>query len=107
MRTCPECRSDRIHRSKARTIWKAWRKRLTRSVPFRCRQCGWRGWRGWRGWTDAALDFIDHHSIGSSSLQGSHLLRAGELNKVSPDDIERLDPAPAMPSKRDGVVISS
>jgi hypothetical protein len=35
------------------------------------------------------------------------LLRAGELNKVSSDDIERLDPAPAMPSKRDGVVISS
>ena len=101
MRTCPECRSDRIHRSRSRNIWEAWRKRLTRSVPFRCHQCGW------RGWTDAALDFIDHHSIGASSLQGSHLLRAGELNKVSPDDIEGLDPAPSMPPKCDGVVISS
>jgi hypothetical protein len=101
MRTCPECHSDRIHRSRARNTWEAWRKRLTRSVPFRCHLCGW------RGWMDAALDFIDHGAIRSSSLQGSHLLRAGELNKVSPDDIERLDPAPAGPADRDGVVISS
>ena len=36
MRTCPECHSDRIHRSRARNTWEAWRKRLTRSLPFRC-----------------------------------------------------------------------
>ena len=56
---------------------------------------------------DAALDFIDHGGIGSFSLQGSHLLRAGELNKISANHIDRLDAAPAMPPKRDGVVISS
>jgi len=59
MRTCPECPSNRTHRSRARNPWDAWRP------------------------------------------------RAGELNTVSPEDIDRLDPAPAIPTNRDGVVIFS
>ena len=100
MRTCPECHSDRIHRSRARNTWEAWRKRLTRSVPFRCHLCGW------RGWMDAALDFADPASDGSSSLRGSHLLRAMELKRVSPDDLDRFATVPATPRERD-VRISS
>lgn len=96
MRTCPECHSDRIHGSRARNTWEAWRKRLTRSLPFRCHLCGW------RGWMDAALDFADHAASGSSSRRGSHL-----LNKVSPDDLDRPDMVPALPRKRDDMRKSS
>jgi len=56
---------------------------------------------------DPALDFADHAASGSSSLRGSHLLRAIELNKVSPDDLDRLGTVPATPRKRDDVGIFS
>ena len=96
MRTCPECHSDRIHRSRARNTWEAWRKRLTRSLPFRCHLCGWRGWK------DAALDFADPPGSVFSSRRGSHLLRA--IENTVPDDLDRLDTAPR---DRDDVGISS
>jgi hypothetical protein len=97
MRTCPECHSDRIHRSRARNTWEAWRKRLTRGLPFRCHLCGW------RGWMDAALDFADPPRNVFSSRRGSHLLRAIGLDNA-PDDLDRLD---AAPRDRDDLGLSS
>jgi hypothetical protein len=97
MRTCPECHSDRIHRSRARNTWEAWRKRLTRSLPFRCHLCGW------RGWMDAASDFADAPGSVFSSRRGSQLLRAMELNAVPAD----RDPLDTVPGGRDDMGISS
>lgn len=48
---------------------------------------------------DAALDFADDAASGSFPLRGSHLLRAMELNNVSPDDLDRLDTVPATTRK--------
>lgn len=44
MHKCPKCRSDEIHRSRARSKWESWRKTITGKQPFRCHKCGWRGW---------------------------------------------------------------
>lgn len=44
MEHCPKCKSERIHRSRARTKWEAWRKEVTAKRLFRCHDCGWRGW---------------------------------------------------------------
>jgi predicted RNA-binding Zn-ribbon protein involved in translation (DUF1610 family) len=44
MHQCPSCGSERIHRSRTRSIWERSRKVLTSKRPYRCRACGWRGW---------------------------------------------------------------
>jgi len=44
MRRCPRCGSDRIHFSRTRSGWEAWRKQITAKRPYRCSDCGWRGW---------------------------------------------------------------
>jgi len=46
---------------------------------------------------DATLDFADHAASGSSSLRGSHLLRAMELSKVSPGDLDTIPARPVNP----------
>ena len=44
MHQCPECRSENIHRSRAKSKWEGWRKNVTGKRLYRCRACGWRGW---------------------------------------------------------------
>lgn len=44
MQHCPRCTSDRVHSSRPRSTWEAWRKALTGKRPYRCRHCTWRGW---------------------------------------------------------------
>ena len=44
MEVCRKCGSRDIHRSRAKSTWEHWRKRLTGKRPFRCRACKWRGW---------------------------------------------------------------
>ncbi len=44
MQPCPRCKSDKVHLSRTRSKWEAWRKEITGKRPFRCRDCGWRGW---------------------------------------------------------------
>jgi len=41
---CPSCRSQRVHRSKARSTLERFRKLRTDRRLFRCEDCGWRGW---------------------------------------------------------------
>lgn len=43
-KTCPECKSNRVHRSHARNLWEKVQKRFTTRRLFRCHDCGWRGW---------------------------------------------------------------
>ena len=44
MHNCPKCRSENIHRSRAKTRWEALRQEVTGKRPYRCHACGWRGW---------------------------------------------------------------
>ena len=44
MLQCQKCRSREVHRSRARSVWEAWRKKLTSKRPYRCTICGWREW---------------------------------------------------------------
>jgi hypothetical protein len=44
MQKCPKCGSDRIYRSRAKTTWEGWRKKITGKRPYRCHACNWRGW---------------------------------------------------------------
>jgi FlaA1/EpsC-like NDP-sugar epimerase len=41
---CPNCRTGRARRSRARTIPERIRKEFTAARLFRCDECGWRGW---------------------------------------------------------------
>jgi hypothetical protein len=34
-----------MHRSRSRSWFERFRRRLTGRVPYRCRVCHWRGWR--------------------------------------------------------------
>ena len=44
MHNCPSCRSENVHRSRVRTTWEFWRKKITKTRPYRCHACHWRGW---------------------------------------------------------------
>ena len=44
MRQCPQCKSNRVHRSRSRTRWERWRKQITGKAAYRCIDCDWRGW---------------------------------------------------------------
>lgn len=44
MHQCPRCKSDKVHFSRTRSKWEAWRKEITGKRPYRCPDCGWRGW---------------------------------------------------------------
>ena len=44
MQLCPKCGSRNIHRSRSRSAWEFWRKRITGKRTYRCASCGWRGW---------------------------------------------------------------
>jgi hypothetical protein len=44
MRECPQCKSNRVHRSRSRTRWERWRKQITGKATYRCVDCDWRGW---------------------------------------------------------------
>lgn len=41
---CPRCHSERIHRSRARSIHERMKKEFTEQRLYRCRDCSWRGW---------------------------------------------------------------
>jgi FlaA1/EpsC-like NDP-sugar epimerase len=41
---CPNCRSQTLHRSRARTLSERMRRRLSDRRLFRCTNCDWRGW---------------------------------------------------------------
>jgi DNA-directed RNA polymerase subunit RPC12/RpoP len=42
MLQCPECKSNRLSRSRSRTRWERWRRYVTGKAMFRCPDCGWR-----------------------------------------------------------------
>jgi len=44
MGQCPQCKSNRVHRSRSRTRWERWRKQITGKAAYRCVDCDWRGW---------------------------------------------------------------
>lgn len=44
MQQCPQCRSNRIHRSRTRTFLERLRRQFSTRRLFRCEACGWRGW---------------------------------------------------------------
>ncbi len=44
MQQCPKCKSEDVHRSRAKSRWEQWRKEITGKRPYRCQACGWRGW---------------------------------------------------------------
>ena len=44
MHQCPRCTSDRIHFSRTKSTWEAWRRKITGKRPYRCPGCAWRGW---------------------------------------------------------------
>jgi predicted RNA-binding Zn-ribbon protein involved in translation (DUF1610 family) len=41
---CPKCRTGRVHRSKARTMFERFQRELKDERLYRCDECGWRGW---------------------------------------------------------------
>jgi hypothetical protein len=85
MRTCPKCRSERIHRSRARNTLEIWRKRFTSTRPFRCHLCGW------RGWAPEAPGFIEYSDTPSNP--------PGNARELTIDELDRLDPVPAKARK--------
>jgi len=44
MHQCPQCKSEDLRRSRAKSKWETWRKQITGKQPFRCAACRWRGW---------------------------------------------------------------
>jgi DNA-directed RNA polymerase subunit RPC12/RpoP len=42
MLRCPECKSNRLRRSRSRNRWERWRRHVTGKAMFRCPDCGWR-----------------------------------------------------------------
>ena len=41
---CPRCGSKRFYRSRHRTAWELWRKKISERRLYRCHTCQWRGW---------------------------------------------------------------
>ena len=84
MHHCPKCKSNDIHRSRAKSKWEGWRKKITGRRPFRCRACGWRGW---------GVDF--GQTFGERNLKDADLLhderRRRDINLNALDTLEPID----------------
>ncbi len=98
MRKCPRCKSGDIHRSRAKSKWENWRKRITNRRPYRCRACGWRGWafETESTFTDAEREAAERAIVPElPNLQGTTLARdesnSSEMNLKALDVIEMLD----------------
>lgn len=89
MEQCPKCKSDDVHRSRAKSRWESWRKGITNRRPYRCRACGWRGWVFEREAAERAT------APELPNLQGTTLARdesnSSEINLKALDVIEMLD----------------
>jgi hypothetical protein len=44
MQQCPQCTSNRIHRSRSKTFVERLRRQFSTKRLYRCQACGWRGW---------------------------------------------------------------
>jgi hypothetical protein len=92
MQQCPKCRSENIHRSRARTAWENWRRDITGKRPFRCHGCGWRGWSVDRGpnFSDLEKEIADRAlAPDPPNLQDAALIR--DDRDLKPIDLDQLD----------------
>jgi hypothetical protein len=101
MHRCPKCKGGDIHRSRAKSTWEGWRKKLTGKRPFRCMACGWRGWA-----VDVGPTFSDAERKAAEraiapeppNLQASFLAREPER---SPDvNLQALDVLETVETKK-------
>lgn len=44
MLRCPRCLSSQIYRAPTDSPWALLRRRMTRTRPHSCHNCGWHGW---------------------------------------------------------------
>jgi len=73
--SCPVCGKESLHQSRPRSFAERIRRLLTRHVPIRCHDCGWRGWRR----TPALM------SAGSTPREVRRELTEHELERLDPD----------------------
>jgi len=92
---CPECRSENIHRSRAKSKWEGWRKNVTGKRPYRCGACGWRGWG-----VDADPK-LDHRKVETGpravapeplNLKGTALAWDDRVSDVDLSQLDNLEP---------------
>jgi predicted RNA-binding Zn-ribbon protein involved in translation (DUF1610 family) len=78
---CPACDSDRVYRSRAKTLRDQALKRLLPVTFYRCHECGWRKPR----WQQLSLKSVSLHTlslvgyIGSIGLVAAVILSAVAL----------------------------
>ena len=78
---CPRCASARVYPSRLRSGLERLRQKLTDRQPYRCHECGWRKWR--------EVEFLSKHP----DVTPDDLRTGQDLAPVSPNDVDRLDPA--------------
>ena len=88
MRQCPQCKSNRVHRSRSRTRWERWRKQITGKAAYRCVDCDWRGWALDTGPSIAAA--VTAAAPDPPNLDDSRLARI-ERGDIRLEELDRIE----------------
>jgi hypothetical protein len=92
MHQCPRCRSQKIHASRTRSGWEAWRKQVTGKRPYRCSSCGWRGWAKDSGPQFSAAEIeASSRAIAPDPPNLKETLLAREKRQTNDVDLRKLD----------------
>jgi DNA-directed RNA polymerase subunit RPC12/RpoP len=97
MLQCAKCQSHNLVRSRSRSQWERWRKRITGTRPYRCRACGWRGWRADEPLATAAAAAAST-AVDPPNLKGTRLAREDGRFAL---DLKKLDEFDQASRKRD------